>query len=809
MTQAYLARNIVRHCCTFTVIGLTVWNTVIGIAGDLPADVRAALEKQREVLRNVYSEFSQTRSGSLNNYDYAPAPKITGNFSDGHFYRHERIPGFESYENEESFDGESYCRRQSGGPITKCLLADLSNLSPTTFLDWSYLQSAGIYVPGFIREVPRFQSAEPLVLQYLKESSATDVELVGHNVKLTMQVTDELARLQAEALKKEDEGQHKQHPTRKVVLVLDAAHGYAIAEREEWNVKNERFCKIVSDRWQHYEEPGIWLPGRCTACYFARPRLFITEVSDQTIHTVVSELDCVKFGRQDIPVALDTRVQHASESPIPVPRADEKTSRPESTLKDLDVDVINKVKAEALRNSEVMDTLSWLSDVFGARLTGSPSTEAAAEWAVKKLRSWGVDGAHVELWHGNKSGWQNERFMLRCVKPYPFAITAVPSTWSIGSKGRISGPAIRVDAHSFDDMQKRFTGQLKDAFLLIDPPLSTATSFKPHATRLTDAQLQALASGESPPRPVRIDQVMYDPTADAQWLVDQGTAAVLFVGPGDAGAISMSGRGGEARGQLPSVKVSTESYGRIVRMLEKQLPVTLEMEMENAFFDRAENPNVIAEIPGNDRAIGREVVMLGAHLDSWTFGTGATDDAAGVAVVMEAIRILKKSDAQPRRTIRIGLWTGEEQGKLGSQAYVEKHLHARREQAHVDPSDAHAEQVSVYLNLDGGTGQIRGIYTLGNRAAEPIFAEWMHAFNDPHMHTVSPLDIGGGDDLAFKVAGIPSFGFIQDPIEYESRTHHTSADVYDRLQPEDLKFNAAVLATFAWLAAQRDERMPR
>jgi Zn-dependent M28 family amino/carboxypeptidase len=258
---------------------------------------------------------------------------------------------------------------------------------------------------------------------------------------------------------------------------------------------------------------------------------------------------------------------------------------------------------------------------------------------------------------------------------------------------------------------------------------------------------------------------------------------------------------------MPWVIVGAESYGRVVRILEKNIPISLELDMQNTFYDQPDVFNIIAEIPGTDPKLKDEVVMLGAHLDSWTFGTGATDNAAGSAMLMEAMRILKALNVQPRRTIRIALWTGEEQGALGSKAYVAQHFRdGKGESSTTKPEH---ETFSVYFNLDGGTGKIRGIFELGATAPGPIFDAWMVPFKEMGMRTVSPWDVGGGDDLSFKQVGLPSFGFIQDPIEYESRTHHSSADVFERIQPDDLRFNTAVLASFAWQAAQRDEKLPR
>ena len=417
-------------------------------------------------------------------------------------------------------------------------------------------------------------------------------------------------------------------------------------------------------------------------------------------------------------------------------------------------------------------------------------------------------------------GWASERFAFRAVEPSPFTINAVPSVGSPGTKGRVTGPAIRFDVHSFADMQ-RFAGKLKGAFLLMDPARPTPAHFESQATRLTDAELEAMAAGQSPSRaPGEVIEIRYDATEDSRarrWLVNEGVSALLFTAPGDGGTIFIWGRGGAVSwkkndpDQLPWVKVGAESYGRIVRILEKNVPVTLELDMQNTFYDDPNVFNIIAEIPGTDPKLKDEVVMMGAHFDSWTFGTGATDNAAGSAMVMEAMRILKALSLQPRRTIRIALWTGEEQGALGSNAYVKQNYRdwVRRSNGDSSATKPEYDKFSVYFNLDSGTGKIRGLFHPGNAAVRPIFDAWMGPFKDMGMNTVSPLDIGGGDDLAFRQAGLPSFGFIQDPIEYGTRTHHSSADVYERIQPEDLQFNTAVLAAFAWQAAERDEKLPR
>src|SRR2546421_2598376 len=458
--------------------------------------------------------------------------------------------------------------------------------------------------------------------------------------------------------------------------------------------------------------------------------------------------------------------------------------------------------------------VSWLTDVYGPRLTGSPNTQVAADWAVATMRLWGLSNVHLEPWGPFERGWTSEQFAFRAIAPRPFIVNAVPSVWSPGTKGRITGPAIRFDVHSFADMRKRYAGKLQGAFLLVAPALPTRAHFEPQATRLSDARLAALAAVEPPRRMASnevvelryTDKVMENPAA-RRWLVKEGVAAVLFTSSGDGGTIFIWGNGGSASGELPSIKVSAESYGRIARILEKNISVTLELEMQNTFYDNPNVFNIIAEIPGTDPKLKDEVVMMGAHFDSWTYGTGATENAAGSAMLMEAMRVLKALNLQPRRTIRIALWTGEEQGALGSEAYVAQHY--RDWKSAPSTTKPEYDSFSVYFNLDGGTGKIRGIFELGNTAPGQIFDAWMGPFKEMGMKTVSPWDIGGGDDNSFRGAGLPSFGFAQDQIEYESRTHHSNADVYERIQPDDMQFNTAVLASFAWQAAQPDEKFPR
>ncbi|HEY3860360.1 MAG TPA: M20/M25/M40 family metallo-hydrolase [Verrucomicrobiae bacterium] len=804
----------------------------------LPPDVRQELVKQKAAMRAIYLEFTETSRGSLANWDYSATSVYTGYFAGSRFYRQEQLPpGYEHYKNEVAFDGKTIWRRDTS-EVSECPLADAPALLPPRLVRWPYLDAAGIYAPEYIAELGRISSLEPLALHYLEHGEPAKVEAVGGKLRITFQVGDEMANAQETALKnlrkdlqgkapsKRDAaeledltGQKALKPTRAVVLLLDPKHGYGIAEREEWNVAGQRTGRIQSEDWIFYKDAGLWLPNRCVASYYARPRFFVSEYSELPIHFVTNELKRVEFGEKAIPFTFDQTKPGNHIFDRTTPATPLSTSISSAAREKVDVAAVERIKTEVLQHSQVMDIASWLSDVYGPRLTGSPNTQAAAGWAAATMRSWGLSNVHLESWGAYPRGWTSERFAFRAVAPRPFMINAVPAVWSVGTEGRVTGPAIRFDVHSFADMQ-RYAGKLHGAFLLIDPARPTPAHFEPLATRLSDARLAALAAPEPPPRLASnqvvelryTDKIMGDPAA-RRWLMNEGAAAMLFNSSGDGGTIFIWGNGGSAwvnknePNQLPIVKVSVESYGRILRMLERNIPVTLELDMQNTFNDNPNVFNIIAEIPGTDPKLKDEVVMMGAHFDSWSYATGATDNAAGSAMLMEAMRILKALDLQPRRTIRIALWTGEEQGALGSAAYVAQHYRDSKGKSSATTSEY--DTFSVYFNLDGGTGKIRGLFESGNTVPSQIFDAWMEPFKEIGMKTVSPWDIGGGDDNSFRSVGLPSFSFAQDDIEYESRTHHSNADVYERIQPDDMKFNTAVLASFAWQASQRDAKFPR
>jgi len=493
----------------------------------------------------------------------------------------------------------------------------------------------------------------------------------------------------------------------------------------------------------------------------------------------------------------------------------------------VDTAAILKIKEEGFARSRVMEIASWLTDVHGPRLTGSPITRRAGDWALEQLTKWGLANPHYDWWGPFGRGWVNERTVAQVTAPVPFPVIAYPDAWSEGTRGMIHADVVLVPSTVLTAADfAPYRGKLRGKIVVNSPPLDETPLFAAPARRYTTEELDALAN----PYPLA-DPVMPQPSPAPppqggtpgalpgalppeeiqQCLLEAGVAAILRPGRGTGGIVFSTGDDRArfplaAPPAIPRVKLAAEHYGRIHRMLERGIPVRMDLEVKNTFSGRELNSfNLIAEIPGTDKA--DEVVMLGAHFDSWQAGTGATDNAAGSAVMMEAMRILKVTGVPLRRTVRIGLWTGEEQGVIGSREYVRAHFG--------DPGtmvlkSAHAK-LSAYYNLDNGTGAIRGIYLQENAAAGPIFAQWMGILTSDSISVghVAPGNTYATDHLAFDAVGLPGFQFIQDPIEYDSRTHHSSHDLYERLQPVDLKHNAVAVATFAYLTANREALLPR
>ncbi len=499
---------------------------------------------------------------------------------------------------------------------------------------------------------------------------------------------------------------------------------------------------------------------------------------------------------------------------------------PLSAQEKVDAATISRIRAEAIDNSQVMDIMSWLTDVHGPRLSWSPNLTAAGKWAATTMKGWRLSNVAMEPWSTPAGlGWANERFTFVSTAPNFFQVMAAPRAWSAGTNGTVTGGVVIIPADTamtLESFKAAYAGKLKGKFvMLVGPNGLPSTRFTPDGTRLTDERLAEMAAVQPEPAGAGRGNFQGRTLGPRRFNVTTDTSALRFMEQQGTGAILMLARGGDGTlftdngarrdlkaPQVPMVHVAYESYGRIWRMAERNVPVTLELNMQNRFYPADSTSfNVIAEIPGTDAKLKDEVVMIGGHFDSWHAGTGATDNAAGSATMMEAMRILKALDLKPRRTIRIGLWTGEEQGLMGSRAYVAKHF-GTRDSMGVKPTKAH-EKFSAYFNVDNGGGKIRGVYQQGNAAVGPIFSAWMDPFRADGMTTVTISNTGGTDHLAFDALGLPGFQFIQDGLDYGSRTHHSNMDVYEKIQPDDMKWNAAVLAAFAWQAAQRDERIPR
>jgi carboxypeptidase Q len=511
--------------------------------------------------------------------------------------------------------------------------------------------------------------------------------------------------------------------------------------------------------------------------------------------------------------------------------------RPAVEREPVDLDAIYRIKDEGFQRSRAMETLSFLSDVHGPRLTNSPGMRAAAEYARKYMTEIGLTNPRFEAWGPFGRGWANERTSVHVVSPQPWVALAYPKAWTPGTKGTLTGEAVAVSIERDEDFAKH-KGTLKGRFVLLSPERDVQRLAEPQAARYTDQDLADLArqpvgptrfarprSPQTPPAP---DATPGSPDArrgatPAQtefrrrrmtFLMDEGALAIVESSPGDrgdAGAVRVQGpRPGEGSRNpqdpavLPQIVLAGEHYNRIVRTLKRKVPVTLEVNVQNRFHDQdLMSFNVLADLPGTDKA--DELVLLGAHFDSWHTGTGATDNAVSCAVVMEAMRILKAAGLQTRRTVRAALWTGEEQGLLGSRAYVKEWL-ADRETMQLKPGHA---KLAAYFNQDNGAGGYRGIYLQGNEAAAPIFEAWMEPFHNLGMTTLAIRPTSGTDHIAFDAVGLPGFQFVQDPLDYDARTHHTNLDLYDRVPPDDVMKNAVILASFAYHAANREERLPR
>ncbi len=577
---------------------------------------------------------------------------------------------------------------------------------------------------------------------------------------------------------------------------------------------------------------------------------------------------------------------------------------------------VERIKEEGLKRSQVMATLSYLTDVIGPRLTGSPNLKRANEWTRDKLAAWGLANAHLEAWGPFGRGWSLKRFSAQVTEPQCIPLIGFPKAWSPGTDGVLDAPVVYFDAKTEAEFVK-FKGKLKGAIVLTSPVREVAARWEPLANRKTDSELLALADAAEPnargfgrraalaaqpqpqgqqqgqgqgrrrggPAPAPIANIapaagapapgapaasnapaagqprrgrMMTPEMRAQmelmrkktqFLVDEHAA--MLVEPstqGDGGtffvsAASVPGAPLPTPGQttrrvspydkdapkiIPQLVLAKEHYNRLVRMCEQGEHLKMAVELAVQFHDDDLMAyNTVAEIPGTD--LKHELVMLGGHMDSWHSGTGATDNGAGVSCAMEAVRILKALDLKPRRTVRIALWTGEEEGLLGSRAFVRQHFGrspanmfgasapattkdsngAASKDSSESSQKADYANFSAYFNLDNGTGKIRGVYMQGNDSVRPIFRKWLQPFGEMGATTLTISNTGGTDHQSFDGIGLPGFQFIQDPIEYDTRTHHSNQDVFDRIQADDMKQASVIMAAFVYNAAMVDEKLPR
>jgi hypothetical protein len=526
-------------------------------------------------------------------------------------------------------------------------------------------------------------------------------------------------------------------------------------------------------------------------------------------------------------------------------------------------DPIQRIKDEGMNRSQVMQTLSYLSDVIGPRLTASPGMKRANEWTRDQLTKWGLQNAHLESFGPFGRGWTLKRFSAQVVEPLTIPLIAYPKAWSPGFATPITADVVYVDARTEADLEK-FKGKLNGKIVLTAPVRDVAAHFQAQGTRLSEKELLALADAPEPRQGGGRGNFGNNPTARAAFQFSgaklrffQAEGAALLIDPsrGDGGTIFVQSaqvpppvadpnattqqRGTPAYDRsapkiTPQLVLAIEHYNRLVRMLKAGEPLKMTVDLSVAWQEAdLMGYNTIAEIPGTD--LKDEVVMLGGHMDSWHSGTGATDNAAGVSVAMEAVRIIQALGLKPRRTIRVALWSGEEQGLLGSRAYVAQHFGSMQNPAtSVAPATGantnamgggngngaaparptlvtkpDYEKLSAYFNLDNGTGKIRGVYLQGNEAVRPLFRQWLAPFRDMGATTLSISNTGGTDHLAFDGIGLPGFQFIQDEIEYDTRTHHSNQDVFDRIQADDMKQASTIMAAFVYQTAMRDEKLPR
>jgi carboxypeptidase Q len=545
---------------------------------------------------------------------------------------------------------------------------------------------------------------------------------------------------------------------------------------------------------------------------------------------------------------------------VPVNAADKKAATaaetpsyygPQPATENLDLTMYARIREEGLKHSHVMEFAGALADGIGPRLTGSPNMAAANAWTRDTLTKIGLENAHLEDWGDFGMGWQQINTWARMVSPDPEPIWAEASPWSPATNGPVTGQIVHVIIDKPGDIDQ-YKGKLQGKIVLFGATRPTPDLTEPLFHRYTDAELKDMESyptpstkpGGPPSTPEAMKAFIaerlkaYAVKSDAvKEMASEGVVAILtpsrdgkdgggtgIIFDDNGAALALNAQKKENAVTVPNAVVMIEHFNRLARMADNHVPVTVEINIEAKFTgDHEHGFDTVAEIPGTDPKLKDQVVMVGGHLDSWIAGTGATDNGAGSIVAMEAVRILKALNIKPKRTIRIALWSGEEEGLFGSQGYVKQHFGTFAEPKEPQPANLPSfmrekgaltttkewETLDAYYNLDNGTGKIRGVYTQENWAIAPIFKQWIAPLADLGVTTISYRNTGGTDHLSFDAVGLPGFQYIQDPMDYETRTHHSNMDVYDRLHPFDLEQAAVVEAIFLYNTSEREAMMPR
>jgi hypothetical protein len=491
----------------------------------------------------------------------------------------------------------------------------------------------------------------------------------------------------------------------------------------------------------------------------------------------------------------------------------------------INTEAVKKIRVEGLENSKVMDIAHQLTDVIGPRLANSPGIKRGREWAVKYLTNIGLKNVKQEYWGDFGKGWSVEKYYAATTKPFYKPIIGFPKAWTPGTNGPIKSEVILIKADTVSDLDK-YAGKLKGKIVVLESASIQAlqNKYTPDVLRYTDEELAKMAAAEPAVAPqanrpaanpannnrfAAFMRMRQNRAAISERLQQENVGLILTYARGSYGTFFTSNGASyamDAKPVTPELEVSAEDFLHILRLLRSGETVEVEADVKTTFYDQdPKGYNVIAEIPGTDKKLKNEIVMIGGHFDSWHSATGATDNAAGSIVMIEVMRILKAINFQPKRTIRIALWDAEEQGLHGSRGYVKNHF---ADPAKMELLPEHSK-LSAYYNLDNGTGAVRGIYLQENAALRDIFQSWLNPFADLGAKTVTIGNTGGTDHLSYDAVGLPGFQFIQDPMDYGSRTHHSNQDTYDRLVEEDLKKSATIIASFVYHTSERAEKLPR